>query len=377
MNKFILMMFVSSFCFASFTKIFDQKNEAFMGTISYLKIQAGLEKIFLQKNELSHTFCKIISSADDLNYSIGLNMNASEKFIGTCQNTAPANNSNRSKQFRKKYIIFKAQNSVLRNYSSWTTRDNITYINENILNSETELLNALVHEIAIAVDAKSNLTYETALNFDPNLFFSVQNNLNNIKSAFKYSTYLPIQYAFSALRAFSIENKIFKNKISTDHEFCQKSFLKIMSELNQNHLPRSENLYLQTDEALNVLNYILDWPNFLNLELKFLLNSKLRINSGTTFCQYMATPLLSANAVLTAHGSGPRPNFTGGWTTGGKPISMDEIVLKNITGSILKTESLLNYPTKNTSENKADFEFVSPEIDFSPNDVNIPYLPTY
>jgi hypothetical protein len=55
----------------------------------------------------------------------------------------------------------------------------------------------------------------------------------------------------------------------------------------------------------------------------------------------------------------------------------DEIVLKNITGSILKTESLLNYPTKNTSENKADFEFVFPEADFKPNDVNIPYLPTY
>lgn len=308
---FCLIILLAQYSYANFEWI----NTAQLITINselQTKIDLAAKEIFSSK--LHKPLCNVFSTAINITFSIGVSSNVANEISNSCSNDHQYQGL--SKYSPKKYYIVQ---EGFANLDSWTDTENRTFIFTDQELTDSKLKAIIAHEIAIAVDGKTNMFFTTYLAYNAKSDNVITNHLA-LEKAFNFSTYEPVSLTFSAMRAFEIES-IIENKISivNDHTQCVQKFnqiYEVVKNIPKNFTANTGNLLLQS-----LLSNISVQSESISAEeefsnLKHILSKDIKIEDldgkTITFCEYMAKPLITNKTHRTALSRGPRPRTTGG-----------------------------------------------------------------
>lgn len=289
------------------------------------EIDHAFEEIFLSPARIH--LCKIFPSVDDLTHSLGIGPTSARKINSACPQTPAMGNP--SKIFNKEYfLVFEGESNF--DVQSWTTFDNKTFLWIYPNMTRQDLRNALAHELAIAVDAKSGMmlsNYFLFHNFHtkhqpdgitiitlPKILTSTEERL---KHSFNFSLDPSINMAFKVMRAFNFETLVKRSSAYSfaSHSGCQSAFKSSLEFFLQRSHALSENSGTVWGSFSNAFSFKGDSDSFQE-NIARIMDSDLKMphDTGQTFCQYMATPLLGRKTVYTFLSSGPQPRVGGkGW----------------------------------------------------------------
>lgn len=269
-------------------------------------INSTITEIF--KSPLHDDLCMLYSNPKNLIRALGVDDRTAKEIFKSC---SQSNDAVSPKVVPKKYFVLRNKNSEYA-LESWTTNYNrtIIYIDDEMTLSSLKQI--LMHELAISVDAKTNILFSTYQKFER------QSEPNQrLYRALVSSTYRPIALSFATLRAFMLEAKMLGKQTEISHEKCDKTFREILSLFQKSIIPLTS---VSDDIIFGDLSEMMSTANIPN-DLEALLRENLldpsfvipTASGKKTFCQYMATPLLTNKSYRSFHANGPRPRTDGGW----------------------------------------------------------------
>ena len=294
-------------------------SEVIPGSEAHKLIEKAISEIY--RSPLKETMCELYSTPLFFSHALGVSFSLARDLISTCKNTTQPSNSP-PKAFAKKYYLSLDSDANLP-IQSWTTGNNRTIIYADNKLDFLGLKNILLHEIAIAHDAKMNMmytTFEAYFRSQPfyYVFFTPANldeKNEHLQKAFNASTYHPLAFTFATMRAFNVEALANGHEQDTalSHDKCVATFL----ELLPMHLKNIDSLKADDNTFAGRLASVVsssNEPQNLTQTLDDLLNADFKVptSKGETFCQFMATPALTGKSHMSFFGSGPRPRI-GGW----------------------------------------------------------------
>ena len=217
-------------------------------------------------------------------------------------------------------------------FESWTTWDNKTVIFVSPSMSQEKLRHILAHELVVSLDAKTGMMYSSFLNYEGagrvsgNLRIIDVGNLDRdekyLQDLFNMAASRQVSFTFSALRGYMAERLYLSRGKDvpfelTHHENCRQSFLSIYRTFKNNPevfegdtgAQFHEMLQGAFDQRFELLGEEKVLKEILNGEFKFKSRGR-----KMTFCNYMATPLISPKSLYSFLSAGPRPKVTGGWS---------------------------------------------------------------
>ncbi|WP_413586988.1 hypothetical protein [Bdellovibrio sp. HCB274] len=333
----ILITFLLAFCgySANIYAASDWKNTAIPVQTSskfQKQIDKALSQVFMGK--LHGTFCLVFQNQESLSHSLG----ASTPTAAALRQTCPRNTESNALSTKLDPKVYLISFDGPRDLDSWTDAKNRTFIfvNENL--SQQRLKSILLHEISIALDAKYNFTIRDYLRELERREYSPVGNLNNLESAFISSMWRPIAQTFSALRAFNVEaanNGL--NSITLTANSCASRFhqiFKIVRGISYTAPAMTVETMLNNPQELLIARQSeAVAPQNASDEqqlLRELTSPAFQIRDFTgrqvSFCEFMAAPALTSNALGSFTSNGPRPRLTGGSGGSSSLISEDKAV---------------------------------------------------
>jgi hypothetical protein len=261
-------------------------------------------------------------------HSLGVSESAAKRAFAGCTHSATPP----SKALRKQYYLSFADMPLL---DSWTDFGNRTYLFVGAGLTPERLKALILHEIAISIDAKSNILYSTYQMYFSNDPPAKQNEV--LKRAFNQATWKPLSMAFAALRAFNVELFSHQQIFKTEHLNCVNSVRKMLERTKTiPSTPRSEGLEDFSEVMAEVMSNKFT-PSSEEHEkqiLEELLSDQLLVSSErsetVTFCQFMLEPSLTGRSLYNLYGVGPRPRLTGGSGGQGSLVTSQERLLENL-----------------------------------------------
>lgn len=336
-------------------------------------IEEAIDSIFLNE-PLRPTMCSLFGNEDSISITFGISIKKSIEIYQSCQaefNYPEARAL--AKIFTRKYFLIEDSNNLLP-FESWTNYKNETFLVINQQTSKNDLQRLLLHEIAISMDAKTNILLSgffmqegqhssqngnSILVMMPSSEEMTKQEMD-LKQALEYSTNANVSMTFATMRALAIES-VADYGISdwyraNTHEQCVRRFNEIYSKVLQ-----INSILLKDDKSMQGLlasylekNIHISDDQIIHL----ILDADLKVprpevkrswwgslfsnpsNTNMTFCQYMAYPKLSSKSVYSFYSFGPRPRIGGGWSAanmlknpdnnGIKPPLSNQSILKNI-----------------------------------------------
>ena len=293
--------------------------------------------------------CTVFTDSYNIHFSIGLSQETADEIAQSC----PLGNKSTelSKYFKKSYYFV---SEAFANLDSWTDTTNRTYIFTDQELTREKLKSIILHEIAIAIDAKSNMLLTTYWLYKAHaknhtattINITMPQNLNDeeekLKKAFNLSTWSPISLTFATLRAFEFEARNNHSQYIQNHQQCVSKFNEIYSIIKKipDFQPQDQikvisdgsnansgdtinaainmlasSLINSATNSISMSNAPTD-PNQEYENLDFILNQDLKIvdlnNNTVSFCEFMAQPLIVNRTLYSFFSRGPRPRTTGG-----------------------------------------------------------------
>ncbi len=305
-------------------------------------IDQAIGEIF--KSNIGIGLCTAFQNEKMLFYGLGVSLEKASEIIKNCKFSYRATVV--PKLFKKRYYVIPNFDMKI-DVQSWTTLDNKTYLWLDPTMSTKTLKDILSHEIAIALDGKMNMFWTTYLKYeamqkasargksvDVYIYFnkdSMTTQEKSLMTAFNISGGNSLKLAFATLRAFSFEEMI-ENQAPrqiTDHKSCAERLTSLYDYFSKNIKFFQETKmslvdYIVTGSLSDQISNNFNQDRNQEEDFKFISSSGLKMpNSRQTFCQYMATPILSARTVdtlfakgprpRTLFAKGPRPRVVGGW----------------------------------------------------------------
>lgn len=305
--------------------------------------------------------CSVYQHPYILSYSVGITVGTAERIYRSC----PPNKNptlTMPKIFQKQYFLVKDPKNSQK-IQSWTSQDNKTFIFLDPDMDFEDFKNVIAHELAISLDAKTNMmltTYYVFQNMNSRdvgnmRIISLPSNLSKndelLRQAFNASTYHTISLTFATLRALNFESLVEGKPLEdllADHTTCSRHFYDVFKIFQDNPEQFKENANSIYGELGNVLS-MSNTPENVYKTLNFLLSPSLKLpaSGNITFCQYMATPLLSNKSVWSFSANGPRPRVGGGW----EPKKDQREKLERIFQDEIKTKKLIQVDPKSLDLN--------------------------
>ncbi|MEN0058506.1 MAG: hypothetical protein AAGB31_06705 [Bdellovibrio sp.] len=288
---------------------------------------------------LQEMWCNTYGNEVSVFHSLGVSEKAAIEAFSGCKERKGHLTKPMSKQY---YLSFESMPAL----DSWTDLGNRTYLFVSEGLNRERLKSMILHEMAISVDAKTNMLYTSYLIYQRNQSgdsrgaiyhapsqLSAQQQL--LQNAFNQAAWQPISLSFAALRAFSIEQKAHGQNVQISHDECVDSFKSLYQVTRQIPSAPIDSESLELDQLSEMLAGMISRnmaPQSEEQEtevLQQLLSENLTLknlnNKEVTFCQFMAEPLLSGKSTYNFYGSGPRPRTTGGsGGQGGSPLMLQQ-----------------------------------------------------
>ena len=298
-------------------------------------MQKQIDEVTMEIFNYPLELCMIYKNASSIYYSLGVSPDAALAIAKNCKQQADAP----AKTLMKHYYISFAKSTGL---DSWTDFANNTYIFVDGGLSRQRLKSIILHEIAIATDAKANMLYSTYLGITE-MYKAIQKNPNAggditvyvdvstdyqkaLQQAFNYASWSPLSRAFATIRAFALEAQAEgrPNPIQNQTQCAStvRAVLQVMKDL-----PAPPKATGKDDVDL-VLGFVEDLRNAVDKTqgpkspeheeaiLNFLLSPQLKLkdinDTQRSFCDFMTRPLLINRSVYSMFGAGPRPRLSGG-----------------------------------------------------------------
>jgi hypothetical protein len=370
-------------------------------------IEEAIDEIFLNRS-LRPTMCVLFRNYESISITLGITIRKSIEIFQSCQ--AEFNYpvvGVLAKIFTRKYFLIEDEDNLLP-FDSWTNYNNETFLVINKQTSKDDLRKLLLHEIAISMDAKTNMLlsgfffqegqHSSHIDHSVVVMIPGPNGMTKeereLKQALDFSANASISMTFATLRAFAIEYIADHGTKAWDqantHDQCTQRFIEIYKQISQINLVQLKDdksmqgllaSYLEKNISLSE-NQIL--PIILDANLKIprptsdqswwasIFSRQSSADVGMTFCQYMAYPRLSSKSVHSFYSLGPRPRIGGGWSSanmmknsgdnGLKAPQTIQSILKNIpTAGIDLTpkELKLQQTDKNTNPNSKQMDYNS------------------
>ncbi|MDG0818163.1 hypothetical protein [Bdellovibrio svalbardensis] len=286
------------------------------------------------QNSKSKILCGIFNDPVSAVHSLGISLPTAKRIYENCPRSSAEGTA--KIMAKKYYVSFLSQNGL----DSWTDYGNRTYIFADTSLNREKLKSIIIHEMAIATDAKTNMLLSTYLTYRNKEHSEVSNGLQIItmgnlsareealKQAFNSSTWKPVSLTFATLRAFNFEKYLNNEEFNTNsHSSCVaefKSLLKTIKSIPE--VPASEDVDRMAEMIANMTSEA-SAPKSPEQEkqlIDFLMSQDLQLqdqqDNKMTFCQFMTRPLLTGRSLYSFFGSGPRPRLTGGSGGQGKII---------------------------------------------------------
>lgn len=291
------------------------------------EIDRSFETIF--QSPVKKILCSVTYNPNSLIYSLGISPHAALR-IGESCNYTDKTAGMASKVMPKKYFVAPIQDPRL---ESWTDLGNRTYLFvDGKFNSES-LTRALLHEAAIAFDAKNRMLYSGYFRYSGKRNIqaggitiidmgSFDEEELRLRDAFNLSATSNIATTFATIRAFQFEDFATNDFKMLDHNACVARFketFEVVKDFKEyNHSTELDQIQLH---LANLFDSKVNDKSDAEMDaiLKNILSEDIRIEDqgrDVSFCQYMATPLLTGRTLYTFFSSGPRPRLTG--STGGQ-----------------------------------------------------------
>ncbi|MNK07466.1 hypothetical protein D3C87_253800 [compost metagenome] len=342
-----------------------QKNAVLVTLDSEMQAQIDELTIEIFNSPLQKTLCSVFVNPLSATYSLGISPEAAVDIYKRCPHSK--DDSSVAKFLRKQfYISFQPQAGL----ESWTDHGNRTFIFADKSLNRERLKSILVHELAIAMDAKMNMNFSTYALYSATSttrssggFASTTFDMNaeeqvGLRAAFNFSSWRPIAMAFATLRAFNFEMLLHGNDFPTDnHATCVREFksllrvTKNLPEVSNSQGP--ESVFEQLAEAASKHQTPKSAAHEAQV-IDFLLDPNLRIadhqKNKMTFCQFMTRPLLTGSLTFSNLGNGPRPRLTGGSGGQGYGSQMAELeqqmASKNLEKRMIDIDNVQNALSK-------------------------------
>ncbi|WP_415063922.1 hypothetical protein [Bdellovibrio sp.] len=289
------------------------------------ELQHMIDEITIElfRSPIKEALCTTYMNTYSVYHSLGVSLRAAQQAFSECQEIPRAP----SKILRKQYYLSFVSAPTL---DSWTDFGNRTYLFVDDNMTREHLKSMLLHEMAISLDAKTNMLYTTYLTYLASansntsgfLFIDIS-NLNDyektLQAAFNQATWKPISMTFAALRAFNLELAANGTPQLSNHQSCVTSFMEILTKIKTLPAPPKSEGVDQIGELLAETVSNKTTPTSKEHEaqiLEFLLSDRLTLKDiqkkEVTFCQFMTQPLLTGRTLYNLFGAGPRPRLTGG-----------------------------------------------------------------
>ncbi len=276
------------------------------------EIQGMIDSIVIDifHSPLQKTLCEVYQNSFSVYHSLGVSAEAAKQSFKECTEmpTLP------SKALRKQYYLTFISMPTL---DSWTDYGNRTYLFVEDGLSYERLKSLILHEMAISLDAKTNLLYTTYQTYFANR--SGYSDNEALKGAFNQSTWEPLRLSFAAIRAFHFELYYHKKSYAMDHQTCAQSVLEILPQIkNIPTGPRSTGAESLNETLADMMSnrFTPKSEDHEKMILEQILSDAPLLVNGAgqkvTFCQFMTEPSVTGRSLYNFFGSGPRPRLTGG-----------------------------------------------------------------
>ncbi len=282
------------------------------------QIDQTITQIFMGK--LHNTFCQVFQNKDSLEQSLGVSTTVAASLRRSC----PQSTETKALSTKLDPKVYLLSFNGPRDLDSWTDARNRTYIFINGKLSQQKLKSILLHEISIALDAKYDFTMKEYSKEILRRGYSFVGNQHDLENAFISSMWRPVALAFSALRAFNVEAVNNGRPLTTlSNGSCALRFRQIYKTIQK--IPYKtpeltiEAMLYNTPELLIARQSEAVAPQS-SVEADRLISTlssaalQMRDFNGrqVSFCEFMAAPALTSNALGSFLSNGPRPRLTGG-----------------------------------------------------------------
>ncbi|QDK45764.1 hypothetical protein DOM22_11705 [Bdellovibrio sp. ZAP7] len=282
------------------------------------QIDLAVSQVFAGK--IHNTFCQVFQNKESLQKSLGVTPATAESLRRSC----PRSTETTALSTKLNSKIYLLSFNGPRDLDSWTDSNNRTYIFINGRLSQRKLESILLHEISIALDAKYNFTMKEYLSELQRRGYSPAGNQNDLENAFIGSMWRPVALTFATLRAFNIEAiNNGRPSLTLSQSSCASHFRQAYQVIQRiPYTPpalTTEAMLYNASELLIARQSEAVAPQSAaeaQRLISLLSSSSIQVRDfkgrQISFCEFMAAPALTSNALGSFLSNGPRPRLTGG-----------------------------------------------------------------